>query len=87
MVAPAGVQVQLAPLALTRSMFAGISSLTVAVVATPVPLLVTVIVYAKTYWFLAGSVSFFVTDVPDRFVRVGQRFLGAQVESVVRIER
>jgi glutamate racemase len=35
----------------------------------------------------AGSTSFFVTDVPDRFIRVGQRFLGAQVESAVRIER
>lgn len=34
-----------------------------------------------------GSTSFFVTDVPDRFVRIGQRFLGARVESAVRIER
>ncbi len=34
-----------------------------------------------------GAASFFVTDVPDRFVRVGQRFLGARVESAVRIER
>jgi len=34
-----------------------------------------------------GSTSFFVTDVPERFVRIGQRFLGAQVESAVRIER
>lgn len=33
-----------------------------------------------------GSASFFVTDVPDRFVRVGRRFLGEQVESAVRIE-
>ena len=33
-----------------------------------------------------GSTSFFVTDVPDRFIRVGQRFLGARVESAVRIE-
>jgi glutamate racemase len=35
----------------------------------------------------AGGASFFVTDVPDRFVRMGQRFFGATVESVVRIER
>jgi glutamate racemase len=34
-----------------------------------------------------GSISFFVTDVPDRFVRIGQRFLGARVESAVRVER
>jgi glutamate racemase len=34
-----------------------------------------------------GSTSFFVTDVPDRFVRIGQRFLGARVESAVRVER
>jgi len=35
----------------------------------------------------AGSASFFVTDVPDRFVRIGQRFLGTRVESAVRVER
>ena len=35
----------------------------------------------------AGAVSFFVTDVPDRFVRVGRRFLDERVESAVRIER
>lgn len=34
-----------------------------------------------------GSTSFFVTDVPDRFVKVGGRFLGERVESAVRIER
>jgi glutamate racemase len=34
-----------------------------------------------------GRASFFVTDVPERFVRIGQRFLGARVESAVRIER
>jgi glutamate racemase len=34
-----------------------------------------------------GGASFFVTDMPDRFVRVGQRFLGEGVESAVRIER
>ena len=34
-----------------------------------------------------GSTSFFVTDVPERFVRIGQRFLGARVESAVRVER
>jgi glutamate racemase len=35
----------------------------------------------------SGSTSFFVTDVPERFVRIGQRFLGARVQSAVRIER
>jgi glutamate racemase len=34
----------------------------------------------------AGN-SFFVTDSPERFVRVGARFLGAQVDSAVQIER
>ena len=34
-----------------------------------------------------GSHSFFVTDAPDRFVKVGQRFLGEKVQSAVRIER
>jgi len=34
-----------------------------------------------------GGASFFATDVPERFVRMGQRFFGARVESVVRIER
>jgi glutamate racemase len=34
-----------------------------------------------------GGTSFFVTDVPDRFVRVGRRFLGERLESAVRIER
>jgi glutamate racemase len=34
-----------------------------------------------------GSASFFVTDAPERFVRVGARFLGSQVDSAVRIER
>jgi glutamate racemase len=34
-----------------------------------------------------GGASFFVTDVPDRFVKVGTRFLGEQIESAVRIER
>ena len=34
-----------------------------------------------------GSASFFVTDVPDRFIKVGSRFLGSAVESAVRIER
>lgn len=34
-----------------------------------------------------GGSSFFVTDIPDRFVKVGARFLGEQVESAVRIER
>ncbi len=35
----------------------------------------------------AGSTSFFVTDVPDRFIRIGSRFLGSAVDSAVRIER
>ena len=35
----------------------------------------------------AGSHSFFVTDAPDRFIKVGGRFLGEKVESAVRIER
>lgn len=34
-----------------------------------------------------GSTSFFVTDVADRFVKVGARFMGSRVESAVRIER
>jgi len=33
-----------------------------------------------------GGASFFVTDEPDRFVKVGARFLGQQVESAVRVE-
>ncbi len=34
-----------------------------------------------------GGTGFFVTEAPDRFVRVGRRFLGPQVDSAVRIER
>jgi glutamate racemase len=34
-----------------------------------------------------GSHSFFVTDAPNRFVKVGHRFLGEKVDSAVRIER
>jgi glutamate racemase len=34
-----------------------------------------------------GESSFFVTDMPDQFVKVGARFLGEVVESAVRIER
>jgi glutamate racemase len=34
-----------------------------------------------------GMHSFFVTDAPDRFIKVGRRFLGEKVESAVRIER
>lgn len=34
-----------------------------------------------------GRTSFFVTDAPERFVRVGHRFLGRPVDSAVRIER
>ncbi len=31
--------------------------------------------------------SFFVTDAPERFVKVGARFLGTQVDSAVQLER
>jgi glutamate racemase len=34
-----------------------------------------------------GRTSFFVTETPDRFVRVGRHFFGPAVESAVRIER
>lgn len=34
-----------------------------------------------------GMRGFFVTEAPDRFVRVGRRFFGPEVESSVRIER
>jgi glutamate racemase len=34
-----------------------------------------------------SAASFFVTDVPDRFIKVGRRFLGEKVDSAVRIER
>ncbi|MBX3028115.1 glutamate racemase [bacterium] len=34
-----------------------------------------------------GEVSFFVTDAPERFVKVGARFLGAQVDSAVQLDR
>ncbi len=34
-----------------------------------------------------ASLSFFVTETPDRFVRVGRRFFGPAVESAVRLER
>lgn len=34
-----------------------------------------------------GGPSFFVTDAPERFIKVGRRFLGDRVESAVRIER
>ncbi|HVA78221.1 MAG TPA: glutamate racemase [Candidatus Binataceae bacterium] len=35
----------------------------------------------------AGRQSFFVTESPDRFIRVGRGFFGPEVESAVRIER
>lgn len=35
----------------------------------------------------AGETSFFVTDAPERFVKVGARFLGAQVDSAVQLDR
>lgn len=34
-----------------------------------------------------GSQSYFVTEMPERFIRVGRRFIGAGVESAVRLER
>ncbi len=34
-----------------------------------------------------AEMSFFVTDAPERFVRVGSRFLGAAVDSAVQIAR
>jgi glutamate racemase len=34
-----------------------------------------------------GQTSFFVTDAPERFVKVGVRFLGTQVDSAVQLER
>jgi glutamate racemase len=34
-----------------------------------------------------GSQSFFVTETPERFVRVGRHFIGDRVESAVRIDR
>jgi glutamate racemase len=34
-----------------------------------------------------GHQSFFVTETPERFIRVGRRFFGPQVESAVRLER
>jgi glutamate racemase len=35
----------------------------------------------------AGRQSFFVTESPERFIRVGRGFFGPEVESAVRIER
>jgi glutamate racemase len=34
-----------------------------------------------------GVHTFFVTDAPDRFIKVGRRFFVKKVESAVRIER
>lgn len=34
-----------------------------------------------------GGASFFVTDAPERFIKVGSRFLGAHLDSAVRLER
>ncbi|MGD9763942.1 MAG: glutamate racemase [Candidatus Binatia bacterium] len=34
-----------------------------------------------------AGVSFFVTDAPERFMKVGARFLGAQVDSAVQLDR
>lgn len=34
-----------------------------------------------------GSASFFVTDAPEGFQKVGTRFMGQRIESAVRIER
>src|SRR5262249_35253320 len=33
----------------------------------------------------SGTASFFVTDAPERFARLGERFFGASVASAVRI--
>jgi glutamate racemase len=35
----------------------------------------------------SGGASFFVTDTPERFIKVGSRFLGGHVDSAVRVER
>jgi glutamate racemase len=35
----------------------------------------------------SGSQSFFVTETPERFVRVGRHFIGDRVQSAVRIDR
>ncbi|HJU09533.1 MAG TPA: glutamate racemase [Candidatus Binataceae bacterium] len=35
----------------------------------------------------SGSLSFFVTESPERFIRVGKQFIGDRVESAVRIDR
>jgi glutamate racemase len=35
----------------------------------------------------SGETAFFVTDAPERFVKVGARFLGAQVDSAVQLDR
>src|SRR5439155_486523 len=35
----------------------------------------------------AGCASFVGTDVPDRFIRIGARFLGTRIDSAVRIDR
>jgi len=34
-----------------------------------------------------GAHSFFVTDAPERFIKVRRRFLGEKVDSAMRIER
>lgn len=35
----------------------------------------------------SSPASFFVTDSPDRFVKVGSRFLGTSIDSAVQVER
>jgi glutamate racemase len=35
----------------------------------------------------ATAASFFVTDSPDRFVKVGSRFLGGSIDSAVQVDR
>lgn len=47
----------------------------------------TLVRYGLAHRSGSGSVSFFVTDVPDRFVKVGSRFMGQKLDSAVRIER
>jgi len=55
----------------------------------PLPLLVAVALKKNTLAKRSGKGihSFFVSDAPERFIKVGRRFLGEKVESAVRIER
>ena len=57
--------------------------------AEEVALEVTALLKRRSMTRPRGKVAhgFFVTDAPERFIKVGQRFLGEKVESAVRIER